>query len=259
MTAVTNDLTKRWSGQGTATSALRTSNIPGPAYGLGRVPTISLAGEIGTYDERDTESGTRALSNRHIQTRDLSGELVLESFTPAELARYFYGDAAVQDSGTATAQSLGTLVAGQIAHLPHRNVSSLVLTDSAGSPATLAAGTHYTTPTAADLAFGQVSILSVSGLTAPIKAAYSYGATTKIGLLTDAAYKEHELRIQMINTFDQSRLVICLYRVQYDSNGMRELITEKGVGQGKLKFTALADPTKAVDATLGQFGFIELI
>ena len=49
-------------------------------------------------------------------------------------------------------------------------VSSLVVVDSAGTPATLTAGTHYT----ADLDFGALQFLDTTGFTAPFKAAYSY-------------------------------------------------------------------------------------
>jgi len=258
MTAVVNDLSKRWSGQGSAASAQRDANgVPGPFFGLGRVPTIQLSAKLGMYEERDTETGTRALMNRIPQTKDVEGSLEIESYTPADLARYFYGEAAVKAQGTVTAESLGTLVADQTVYLDNRKVSSLVLSDSAVTPATLAAGTAYATPSAADLVFGRLRILDVTGLTMPVKAAYSYAASVVTGLLTDAVMREHTLRIEMVNTHDNSHLLIVLYRVQFDSDGMRDLITEKGVGKSKLKFSALIDTTKASDAALGQFGFIE--
>lgn len=258
MTLVTNDLSKRWSGQGSASSAQRdTGGVPGAFFGLGRVPTIQIQAKLGLYEERDTESGSRALTNRIPQTKDVDGSLVIESFTPADMARYFYGEAAVKDSGTVTAESLGTLAANQLAYTANRKISTLVLTDSAGSPATLVAGTHYKVPTAEDLIFGRIRIMDVTGLTAPIKAAYSYASAVKIGILTDAAIREHTLRIEMVNTFDNSHLLIVLYRVQFDADGMRDLVTEKGVGQSRLKFSALIDPTKPSDAEFGQFGYIE--
>lgn len=53
-------------------------------------------------------------------------------------------------------------------YLANKKVSSLVITDSATTPATLVYGTHYIS----DNESGSVQFLNVTGFTAPIKASY---------------------------------------------------------------------------------------
>lgn len=262
MTAVVNNVSERWSGQGTASWAERDQDgVVGAHYPMGRVPTVGILAAMTLYEERDTESGSRALTNRTPQAKDLTGEFTLESFTPTHLARRYYGEAAVNDGGSVTAEVVKNFVSGALAYTQNRKITSnagvttLILTDSAGTPATLN-GTHYKL---LDPDFGEISVVSATGLTLPIKAAYTYGETVRTGILTDKSMREFELCIKMLNTYTNSKLMITLYRTQIEASGMNELIQEKGVESGKLKFVCMEDPTKPLDAVLGRFGFIEHI
>lgn len=131
------------------------------------------------------------------------------------------------------------------------------MTDSTPTtPVTLVAGTHYSL---VDPAFGKIRMLSVSGLVMPVKAAYTYGDTITIPVWTEDQMREFSLRFEMINTFDDSRFLIVIYRAQIETSAIDELIQEKGVLASKLIFTALINPNTAPDAALGRFGYVKML
>jgi hypothetical protein len=131
--------------------------------------------------------------------------------------------------------------------LEHQKVSSVVVTDSAETLATLVAGTDYT-----------LTFTLVTGFTAPIKAAYSYAAVTDIGLFT-ATMPKRFVRFEGINTaVSNAPVLVELYRVVFDPLKDLSLISndfQKFELDGKL----LTDNTKSTTATLGQFGRITQI
>lgn len=256
---------RRFSGQGTVTaSELDEAYAPGGFWEFGTVPSIQTAAKTGLYDLRNTTDGSRALEGRLIQTKDFEGSLTFESFAVRNVALRYYGRQAVIDAGSITGETLSTrpLAADDLIYTAYQKVtstsgvSSLVLTDSATSPATLT-DTHYEL---VDPVLGKIRLKSVSALTQPIKAAYSYAEQIVIPILTDAVIREFAVRIEIRNTAQPSeRLLMHLYRVQFDPDGMDELIQEKGVLGYKLKFTALQDPSKPVDAELGQWGYTKIL
>jgi hypothetical protein len=146
---------------------------------------------------------------------------------------------------------LAVMAAGDRYFLAHPKVSSLVVTDSAGTPATLTAGTHYT----ADLDFGAVQFLDTTGLTAPFKASYAYGIATEIGIFTQAL-PERYLRLEGINTAQgNAKVLVELYRVAFDPLKEISFISDE-YNKFELEGSLLADTTKPYDAVLGQFGRI---
>jgi len=126
-----------------------------------------------------------------------------------------------------------------------------VLTDSAGTPATLILGTHYTV----DTDFGAVQFLDVSGFTAPFKASYTFGTATEIGIFTQAL-PERFLRLEGINTAqNNAKVLVELYRVAFDPLKEISFISDE-YNKFELEGSLLADTTKPFDAVLGQFGRI---
>ena len=157
-----------------------------------------------------------------------------------------------QQSGL-TAEPIGGAIptVGDRYFLAHPKVASLVVTDSAATPATLTAGTHYT----ADMDFGAVQFLDTTGFTAPFKAAYSYGIATEIGIFTQAL-PERTLRLEGINTAQgNAKVLVELYRVAFDPLKEISFISDE-YNKFELEGSLLADTTKPYDAVLGQFGRI---
>ena len=130
-------------------------------------------------------------------------------------------------------------------------MSALTVVDSAGTPATLTAGTHYT----ADEDFGAIQFLDVTGLTAPFKASYTFGAATEIGIFTQPL-PERFLRLEGVNTAaGNAKVLIELYRVAFDPLKKFDIISND-LNKFELEGSLLADSTKPYDAVLGQFGRI---
>jgi len=132
----------------------------------------------------------------------------------------------------------------------HPKASLLVVVDSAGTPSTLTAGTHYT----ADLDFGALQFLDTTGFTAPFNASYGYGVATEIGIFTQAL-PERYLRLEGVNTAQgNAKVLVELYRVAFDP--LKEISFISDEYKFELEGSLLADSTKPCDAVLGQFGRI---
>ncbi len=144
-----------------------------------------------------------------------------------------------------------TPVVGDRYFLAHPKVSALVVVDSAGTPATLTLGTHYT----ADTDFGSIQFLDFTGLTAPYKASYTYGVATEIGIFTQPL-PERYLRLEGLNTAQaNAKVLVELYRVAFDPLKELSLISDE-YNKFEMEGSLLADTTKPYDALLGQFGRI---
>jgi hypothetical protein len=142
-------------------------------------------------------------------------------------------------------------VIGDRYFLAHPKVSTLVVTDSAATPATLALGTNYT----AETDFGAIQFLEVTGFTAPFKASYGFGVTTEIGIFTQPL-PERYLRLEGLNTAQgNAKVLVELYRVAFDPLKEISFISDD-YNKFEMEGSLLADATKPFDAALGQFGRI---
>ncbi len=223
---------------------------------VGNVPALSLDLKTDVIDHYDSQSGQRAVDLRLVKNKNAAINMTLEEFTNANAALALHGTYNPVTGATVTTETVSTPLPtlGDRYFLAHQKVSNLVLTDSTGTPVTLVKGTHYTV----DEDFGAITFLNVATLTAPIKAAYTYGAVTDIGIFT-APIPERFLRLEGINTADSnSPILVELYRVAFNPLKNFGFITDD-INKMELDGILLADSTKAYDATLGQYGRITLI
>lgn len=146
------------------------------------------------------------------------------------------------------------LVAGDIYFLGglehHRNITSLVVTDSATSPGTLVVTTDYTV----DVATGMVTIVDPSGFTQPFSFAYSYQDPASVSMLS-AGQPEYFLRQENINKANNNDPgSVELYRVRFDPASLIDFLSDE-LQVLELKGSVLADPSKTIsDTVFGQFG-----
>ncbi len=219
----------------------------------GNVADLSLALKTDTLEHYESQTGQRSLDHRMVKQKSATVNLTIEEFTKENLALALYGNVVTGTTGTVTDEPVGnaTPMLGDRYVLAHPKVASLVVKDSAGTPATLTLGTHYT----ADSDFGAIQFLDLTGFTAPFKASYAFGAVEEVGIFTQPL-PERYVRFEALNTAKgNAKFLIELYRVAFDPLKKFDLISND-YNKFELEGSLLADSTKPYDAALGQFGRI---
>jgi hypothetical protein len=229
------------------------SGLPIEVRSPGNVAELKLSLKTDVLEHYESQTGQRTLDHRMVKQKSATVNLTIEEFTKENLALALYGNHVVGTSGTVTAEPVGgaTPIVGDRYFLAHPKVSSLVVVDSAATPATLALGTNYT----ADTDFGALQFLEITGFTPPFKASYAYGVATEIGIFTQAL-PERFLRLEGVNTAQgNAKVLVELYRVAFDPLKEISFISDE-YNKFELEGSLLADTTKPYDAVLGQFGRI---
>jgi hypothetical protein len=229
-----------------------TGGKPGALFWVGDAPKCDVALQTEAEDQKESYSGNRLTSARLQKGNSATVALTLNWASSQNLALGLYGTEIAVTSGTVTAETLPTVAAGDYVILEHGGISSLVITDSAGTPASLTAGTHYGLDSANG---GTVKILDLASFVQPLKAAYAYTASADVTMFT-AAPPERYLFLDGINTVDGSPVRVRLYKVRFDPSSSIPCIND-GFGQLELSGSVLYDSEAAVDANLGGFGKIE--
>lgn len=239
--------------QGVVTAALVVGGVPGVFRDMADVSQLDIgfATEKGTHKEH--RSGKRLEDFSWGKSTSGTVDMAVDSLHAQNIAMLFQGDVA-ELSGTLTAEPIsvgaGVPAVGSILRIPHGNLSTVVITDSTGSPKTLVANTNYKL----DPDYGEIEILNTTTggpFVGPLKAAAAYGAQTNMRLMTADA-PEYWVRYKGLNP-DGLKVLVELYRWRPDPGDKLSLITDDVV-PAALKGSVLADSTKEADAVLGQFG-----
>lgn len=228
---------------------------PGALRWVGDAPVCEVSFSTDAETRKESYSGQRLTSARLQKGNEAQIKLTLNWAEIDNLMLGMYGTKNTVAAGTVTGELLPAgLVNGDVIVLNKGKVSSLVVTDSAGAPATLVAGTDYTLDSANG---GVLTIKNIGTFVQPFKAAYSNGASTDVTIFTSLP-PERYLLLDGVNTLDNSPVKLRLYRTQFDPLTTLPLINE-GFGQIELAGAVLYDSEAAVDSTLGGFGKIELV
>jgi hypothetical protein len=111
-----------------------------------------------------------------------TGKLTCSQHSADLLKKYLYGTKSTVAGGSFSSVAFAKNPAAVGDYLPlpgdRKKVSSLVITDSTGSPVTAALGTHYD----ADPDAGMIKIKDLTGLTQPLKASGTEAAGTQINI-----------------------------------------------------------------------------
>jgi hypothetical protein len=212
--------------------------------------TLEMAFEVTNVDHNESFSGNRLLYGRLATQKNANITLTLWEMLPDVLSLGLYATPQSITSGAVTAEALPTgLVADSIIKLDNAFVSNLVITDSAGTPAALVDETNYVLerPDA-----GLLRIIDPGAFVQPFKAAYDYAAARIVPLFTSTP-PERWLTLDGINTVNNDRVVVDLYRVQFNPSSSFNLHNEE-FGSFELTGAALADASKQSDPQLGPFG-----
>lgn len=240
--------------QGNVYLATRDANgNPGVFRHVGNAPAIEITPEVNNVERFESTSGQRLQAGRLQLGKTMNLSLTLDEWTKENLALALYGTSATIASGNVTGEALPTGVAqNDYVRLANQDVSSVVINDSAGTPAQLVEGTDYEITSAKH---GTIKIIGdLSGYTAPFDADYDFAGGINVAMF-DAAPVELWMMVDGVNTAQANLPVKAeLYRVLFDPVGSLALIHNDGYGQFELSGSALYDDTKVGDATLGQFG-----
>ena len=248
-----------FSGQGKVFLAERdaTTGQPGAFRFVGNVPELKISLATEYLEHKESVSGQRLLDFRMLREKKCNLSFVLEDFSVQNLEMGMYGTSSVLDAETVTDEAFpDDLVAGDFVRLAHPKISTLVIKDSAGTPATLVEDTDYRIASAD---FGTIEILDVAGFTQPFTASYSSAAGGKNVTLFSQPAKERWLRFEGLNTADENAPVLIeLYRALMDPQKEFSPISDDLLKMD-LEGAVMYDATKVSDAVLGQFGRIVML
>lgn len=227
-----------------------TGGLPGALTWVGDAPACNVAMSTTNEDRTESYSGNRLQSARLRTASNAELTLTLNYFDANTLALGLYATVTSVAAGNATDEVLPSdLAEGDTVALANPGVSSVVITDSTGSPLTLTADTDYVVDSADA---GLIRILNLGAYVQPFKASYSYGAAQSAAMFT-ADPPERYFLLDGINTVSGERVVAHLYRVQFNPSSSIPLINDS-FGQLELSGAALFDPEAALDDDLGGFG-----
>lgn len=240
--------------QGKVYAATRDSSTgkPGALRWLDNASTLQLTLSEDVDKPRESFSGHKMVTSTIGKGQDGTFTLTLTSFSAKNLALALSGTVTDVTTGTVTAESFpDDLEVGDIVALDHRDVSEVVITDSAtDSPATLTADTDYSIESADA---GLVKILALGSYTQPFKAAYSYAAATKIAAFTNPR-PELYLVLDGINIADPNwpHVRADVFRASFDPVKTLDLIND-GQGTLELSGTLIYDAVNATDSSNGGY------
>lgn len=248
-------MSKLFSGQGKILLASTVGGVAGVFREVGNAMLkIALSSDVSKHTEHQT--GNRLEDGRLTKTKGMEFTLTLDEWTKENLALGLYSAAATITGSTVTAEAFpATVAVDDLIRLAHPKVSSVVVKDSAGTPATLVADTDYSIFSADH---GTIKMLSLGAYTQPFTADYTYGDVVNIPLFTQAA-PERWLRFEGINTGDgNNKVLLELYRAYFDPIKNLDAISDD-YAPLEMTGSVLYDSTKELDTVLGQFGrFMDL-
>lgn len=229
-----------------------TSGNPKALIDLGECPEIKLMPTV-DYADNFTTDGAVSRQDLHVPVRStLKMSVVMKEKTNGNLVKLLGGEEISVISGSVSNSAWPTgIAAGETWCLPalDTNVTSLVITDSAGTPATLTSGTHYT----ADLKNGQVKFINLGSFTQPFKAAYTKTAGKTIPILTNPGSEWYIIaEILDISKLPNQKFRVDIYRGVFDAPQEISLKGEE-VNVFSTEITALDDTLRS-DSTGDPFG-----
>lgn len=236
--------------QGSIYAAVRdpVTGRPGARTWLGNATAAELALEIDKSDKLETFSGQRGLYGSLNKSKAARFTATLDEWLPTNLALGLFATEIPIASGSVVAEAFPSgLVAGDDVELAKPFVSSVVIEDSVAAPLTL--GTHYSILSAAG---GVIRMLDVTGFTQPFNADYSHAAATGLAMFSQVAPPERWIFFDGVNTNTNEKVIIDMYRVQFDPIASLALINEDWGGL-PMSGSLLVDAINLPDSNYGGY------
>jgi hypothetical protein len=221
---------------------------------IGNAPKAELDLSVERRKHKESTSGQRLTDKVTTTTKMGRLKITFEDIQKKNLLLAFAGteqSLSGSYSGSTYDTFTSALAVGDIVKLKHFNVSSLVIKDSAGTPATLVLDTDYKIHSAKH---GLIEILNLGSYTQPFRAQYAYAATTVVTGFTGADDAEYYVYCALNNdepATDQA-IGIEIYRNVFDPVAALALINDEQ-GQLEMEAEVLRDSTRADDTQYGGF------
>lgn len=246
-------MSQGFSGVGLVNIHARTvGGAKGLGYFVGNCPKLSLKFDPKTVERNESMTTSRSPLRRMTQATSCSIELVTDEFNKKNFALATRGRVdEVADDAVTTINDVfpSGAVVGSILACSKRNINTLVVTDSTGSPKTLVLGTNYTV----DLFSGDITIINLTvgaPYVQPFKAAFKQGAVT---VMAGLAVPDSELWIAMNGTNADNGLkgMLDCFRVRLDPAQTMDFLNND-YNDFAINGSVLIDSTKLPAAVGGQ-------
>lgn len=234
-----------YSGQGSLLVAERDA-VTGKPLGfvpIGNVPELSLDIEVTNFEHKESESGQRLVDL--ILNKEKKGKFSfkLENLSLDNLALGVWGETIKVAGGSVVDEvvAIPTGGKGRKYDLAHIKVSAVTVENNAGTT-TYDVDDDYVL----DATNGAITIPAGSTITEGenIKVSYTYAAYNRLDAFTNTVAPERWLRFEGINTVDGSRVVVDLFRAQFDPLTGYGLLNEE-LGSITMKGSILADTLRS--------------
>lgn len=216
--------------------------------------SLKLSPEHEVAEIKETCSGARGVKARYEKSKTINVELALTEFDALALAEGLYGQHSMVAASTVTDETMPTMVAGGFYSTRHPKISTVVVKDSAGTPATLVADTDYSVDSAD---YGRIKILNIGTFVQPFTVDYAYAGRDNIKPFLETSVVRG-LIFNGISTVDSSKVRVFLPRIAFDMTKEFDFISEDVVSLTR-SGTLLVTDLGATDPILGGYGSIDLL
>lgn len=222
---------------------------------VGDCPELKISMTTETIKNVESTSGLNVENRNVVKSIGMEFSMTLKSITKENLAVLTWGvNTAIAAAPSSSHFFPEGIVAGDIHIVPNGfNISSPVLKDSAGSPATVDTADYEI-----DTDFGSIKFNDVAGYTQPFELEYDRGAADSVPFFTGTRPVRF-IRFEGINLGNpgsaNDKFIVEIY------NGAMEPVADLGLitddfGSFELKGAGLLDETRESNAALGGFGRI---
>lgn len=221
----------------------------GKSVWVGNAPTCTVQFQTETTSKTESFSGNRLPYGRLRRGKTANISLTLDEWLLPNLVLGLWAKELTITGGSATGEQLpADVIEGDFVRLDNSFVSSVVIMDSAGTPAPVPHTVE--SPNA-----GLIQLGSLTGLTAPYTAAYTYAGGDALSIFGETP-PERWLFLDGINTENNEPVLVDLYRVSFDPTGELGLIHDE-YGNLTLNGSVLYDTLNANGSNLHGFGMIQ--
>lgn len=209
--------------------------------GIGNATAVSVDVSSTKFEHKESMTGDRGADFVQHKDRVAAIKMTLESLSLDNLCLGLFGEV-VDVAGAIVANEAHKIPApknGEMIALKYPNVSAVSIKTGADS-----AGATVVDPAAyeVDAGFGTIHIKDATEFTGPnVYAAYTYGASKRMDILTKPLPAEKFFRFEGLNTTNGDLVLVNASRVQLDPLPSQQLINED-FGSVELSGTCLLDP-----------------